>query len=118
MALNNTILDIGGNAMAPAMTHISLHSGDPGAAGTSNVTSAARVATGWTGSSSTNGGDLTLSNKAFTGGGNGTACTYVGFWSAATGGTFYGSVALTGDQTFNSAGEYTITTLTITGTST
>ena len=33
-------------------------------------------------------------------------------------GTFYGFVALTGDQTFNSAGEYTITSLTVNGSST
>ena len=42
----------------------------------------------------------------------------VGFWSASTAGTFYGYYALTGDQTFNAAGEYTISSLSIPGSST
>lgn len=40
------------------------------------------------------------------------------FFSASTGGTFYGYDALTGDQAFNAAGEYDITALTVTGSST
>ena len=40
------------------------------------------------------------------------------FFSAASGGTFYGYDALTGDQTFNAAGEYDLDSLTITGSST
>jgi hypothetical protein len=40
------------------------------------------------------------------------------FFSAASGGTFYGYDALTGDTTFNAAGEYNLTSLTITGSST
>ncbi len=40
------------------------------------------------------------------------------FFSASTAGTFYGYDALTGDQAFNAAGEYSITALTITGSST
>lgn len=40
------------------------------------------------------------------------------FYSASTGGTFYGYDALAGDQAFNAAGEYSITSLTITGSST
>jgi hypothetical protein len=52
----------------------------------------------------------------FTGGAASGAATHLGFWSAATTGTFYGWQALTGDQTFNAAGEYTVTGITITGT--
>lgn len=114
MALLDATLNIGANAMAAAMTHIALHTADPGATGLNPATSA-RVVASWPGAS---GGDLTVSNKAFTGGTANGACTYVGFWSAITGGTFYGSVQLTGDTTFNSAGEYTITSLTINGSST
>ena len=44
--------------------------------------------------------------------------THALFFSASTGGTFYGYDALTGDQAFNAAGEYNITALTITGSST
>jgi hypothetical protein len=44
--------------------------------------------------------------------------THALFFSASTAGTFYGYDALTGDQAFNAAGEYDITALTITGSST
>lgn len=37
-------------------------------------------------------------------------------FSAAAAGTFYGNEPLTGDQAFNSAGEYQVTAVTITGT--
>lgn len=44
--------------------------------------------------------------------------THVLFFSAASGGTFYGYDALTGDTEFNAAGTYNLTGLTITGSST
>ena len=81
----------------------------------SNQATSARVVAGWPGAVT---GDLTISNKAFTGGAANGPVTHVCLWSAITGGTFYGSVALTGDTTFNSAGEYTITSLTVNGSST
>ena len=40
------------------------------------------------------------------------------FFSAEVAGTFYGSQALTGDATFNAAGQYSVTAATITGSST
>ena len=114
MALTDAALDVMGNALKGAATHASLHSANPGTTGT-NATAAARQAVTWTGPST--GGDLTLSaQKTFTGGAASGAVTYVGLWSAATGGTFYGGFALTGDQAFNAAGEYTLTSLTLTGT--
>lgn len=39
------------------------------------------------------------------------------FFSASSGGTFYGFDALSGDQAFNAAGEYSVTAATITGSS-
>lgn len=39
------------------------------------------------------------------------------FFSAAAAGTFYGFDALAGDQAFNAAGAYRITSLTVTGSS-
>lgn len=48
----------------------------------------------------------------------GDGATHVLLYSAASGGTFYGYDALTGDTTFNAAGEYNLTALTITGSST
>jgi len=114
MPLNNAALDVGANAMAAVMQYLALHTADPGAGG-SNPAASARVASGWTAASGN--GDLTTTNKAFTGGASNGPVMYVGFWSALTGGTFYGSQALTGDTQFNSAGEYTITSLTVNGSS-
>jgi hypothetical protein len=48
----------------------------------------------------------------------GDGATHALFFSASTGGTFYGFDALTGDQAFNAAGAYSITSLTVTGSST
>lgn len=47
----------------------------------------------------------------------GAAATNALYFSASTGGTFYGNDPLTGDQAFNAAGEYNITANTITGSS-
>lgn len=44
--------------------------------------------------------------------------THALFFSAAAAGTFYGFDTLTGDQAFNAAGDYDLTALTITGSST
>lgn len=47
----------------------------------------------------------------------GDGATHALLFSASTGGTFYGYDALTGDQAFNASGEYALTALTITGSS-
>jgi hypothetical protein len=44
--------------------------------------------------------------------------THALFFSANAAGTFYGFDALSGDQAFNAAGDYDLTALTLTGTST
>jgi len=114
MALNDALLNIGANAMGAAATHIAIHTALPDAAGSNQATSA-RVVASWPGATA---GDLVITNKNFTGGTPNGAAQYVGFWSALTGGVFYGSQALTGDQNFNAAGEYTITSLAVNGSST
>jgi hypothetical protein len=77
-------------------------------------TSAARVQL----ASSVAGGVITATGVpyAFTGSANAGA-THALFFSASTAGTFYGFETLTGDQTFNAAGDYSLTALTITGSS-
>lgn len=115
MPLTDAALDVMANALKSAATHASLHTADPGTTG-ANPTAAARQPIAWDGP--TSGGDLSLTGtEAFTGGAANGAVTHVGLWSALTGGTFYGGFALTGDQSFNAAGEYTLTEITITGTS-
>ena len=65
------------------------------------------------------GGVLTASNVPFDFTGSaGAAATNALFFSASSGGTFYGYDALAGDQAFNAAGAYSITSLTVTGSST
>jgi hypothetical protein len=114
MPLTDAVLNTLGSTLDGLITHASLHTADPGTTG-ANESSAARQAVSFTVDAD---GDLTLdSTLAFTGGAASGACTHVGLWSASSGGTFRGGFALTGDQTFNAAGEYNVTALTINGTS-
>lgn len=107
MTLNDAALNIGANAIRAAITHVSLHSAAPNATG-SNETTAARRPIAW---SAAVAGDITASNIAFTGVAANGPVTHLGYWSAATGGTFYGFRALAGDQSANAAGEYTVTSV-------
>lgn len=115
MPLNDTILNIGNSAMQAAMTHMSLHTATPDATG-SNQTTAARQPITWV--TAANGDLVATVDLAFTGGAASGPAVAVGFWSASSAGTFYGYLPLTGDQTFNAAGEYTVTQVTVTGTAT
>ena len=113
MALNDTLLNIGNAAMQTAMTHLAIHTAEPNGSG-SNESAAARQSITWV--TAANGDMVATVDLAFTGGAASGAATHVGFWSASSAGTFYGWQVLTGDQTFNAAGEYTVTGITITGT--
>lgn len=115
MALNDTILNIGNAAMQTAITHAQIHTAQPNASG-SNESSATRQAITWV--TAANGDLVATVDLSFTGGASSGAATHLGFWSASSTGTFYGWQVLTGDQTFNAAGEYTVTGITITGTAT
>lgn len=110
MALTTTLIDDGAAGIASAVKYLSLHTADPGAVG-SNESTAARVAVTPTHS----GGVVSIGSTDFTGGAASGACTYAGLWDAPTSGTFLGGIALSGDQTFNAAGEYTVSSVTITG---
>lgn len=113
--LNAPSLVIGGTAMRNAITHLQLHSANPGAAGTTSPTTAARQpSTGVVDAA----GKITWSNIAFTGNAANGPVTHVTYWSAITGGTWYGTTALTGDTVANAAGDYTITSVTETASST
>lgn len=115
MALTNAGLNIMANALAAAATHASLHTADPGSTGT-NESTAGRQAIAWDAAAN---GDISLTGtENFTGGAASGACTYVGLWTASSGGTFLGGFALSGDQTFNAAGEYTLSDVTINGSAT
>lgn len=109
---------VAANALDAAITHMQLHSADPGALGTTSPLGT-RVAIN--GSVDAD-GDITWSNTAFTGLTANQAVSWVSYWGSAgsgnpaTGGTNYGKAQLTGDATANSAGEYTVTLVTETST--
>lgn len=110
MALNsagiNALLEDGNEAVI----YVALGSG-PNAG---DQVSSARVAL----TSSVAAGVITATGVpyAFTGTPN-AAVSRALLFSAATGGTFYGSILLTGDAAFNAEGKYNLTALTITGSS-
>lgn len=115
MPLTDGTLNLMGTYLTTIATHLTLHSADPGVTGTNMVTTTSRIAASWTVDSD---GDLTLSGASnFTGAPASTTVTWVGLWSASTGGTFRGGFQLTGDTTTNSAGEFTISNITINGSS-
>jgi hypothetical protein len=95
------------DGLAGKAKYAALHTADPGTGGGSE-SSAGRKQLSW---STASGGAVEVGSVKFTGGAASGACTHVGLWSAASGGTFYGSAPLTGDQTFNSSGEYTVDSL-------
>ena|SRR5215207_2111171 len=100
------------NELRSLVTHLQLHTGDPGASGTSNLTSAGRQAVTW--SSPASDGDFGLSATiTFTGVAASGTATYVSTWSASSGGTTYGNFLLTGDTAANAAGEYKLNTLNV-----
>jgi hypothetical protein len=105
MPFTNAVLDAANDGAAAVTAWAAEHSD----ATSGTEVSAARVAVGWDPSSGAimASGDVPL---AFTGTPGGPA-THLGLWSAQTDGTFRGGFALTGDQTFNAAGEYNITSI-------
>lgn len=106
--LSTSALIDGANAINAAITHLGLSNGAPGAAGTSNAVGT-RVANSGSVNAS---GVITRNSAAFTGLTANQAVTHVTYWTAATGGTYKGASALTGDTAANSAGEFTVTAVT------
>jgi len=102
-AKNSMLDNLGGLAV-----YASLHTADPGATGTSEVTGGspayARKALTWaaaaTASKSSNVG-LVFDVPAVT-------ITHLGYWSAVSAGTFYGSRPLDTNQVFATQGTYTV----------
>lgn len=92
---------------------IAIHTAVPSEAG-SNQAASARLAANWTVADD---GDIAIGGaKNFVGGAANGPATHLGFWSQlAVGGVCGGYGALTGDQAFNSAGEYTVDSFTVNG---
>jgi hypothetical protein len=99
---------------APTGLFIQLHTGEPGAAGTANISvgSTTREAAGFAAPS---GGVASQSGTApsWTNGGTSETISYISYWGAATSGTFYESVAVTSPQAWASGNVITATSYTL-----
>lgn len=113
MALNAAGLQLGAAGIAAGLGYVSLHTNTPGAAGDQNVIAGGRFAVDLVAS----GGNIALDAPVEATGLTPLATVaHIGFWSASTGGTYYGSAARSsGDAAVNAAGEYTLTAVTIPG---
>lgn len=98
------------DAFGTSAGFVSLHTADPGTGGTSEVPNSgspayARKAIAWSAAASgskANSGTITFDVPGST------TITHLGYWSASTGGTFYGSRALDANQTYATQGTYSI----------
>jgi len=113
----NAMLDLFGNATSAgyATPHVSLHTADPGAAGTTALVSpdptrkAVAFAAAGGGSKAANGTLPSWTNWA-----SGTeTVSHLGLWTASSAGTFLGSVALTVPKVVNDTDTFNITAITL-----
>lgn len=109
MGLNDTAKNLMLNALAAVAVFASLHDGDPSTNGANEISGGspayARKAITWN-TAATHNLDNNA-NPAFDVPASKTV-KYVGFWSADTGGTFYGYIDVT-DEAFAGQGTYTLT---------
>lgn len=113
MPVITAVLDAAADGAVALLGFAALHTADPEPAGANEVTGGgyARQAITWdpaTGAVAGLNGTLAFTGPASS------AATHLGLWSAVTAGTYRGSAALTGDQTFNASGQYTVTDITVT----
>jgi hypothetical protein len=99
----NLLLD----GLAGGVDFVSLHTGDPGASGSVEVSASpyARKSVDWAAAAS--GSVQSASTIVFDVPGS-TTINHLGYWSASTSGSFYGSRALDTAQTYATPGTYTI----------
>ncbi|HEY7823419.1 MAG TPA: hypothetical protein VIG24_11315 [Acidimicrobiia bacterium] len=111
------LVDAGKNllleGLADGVTFVSLHTADPSTGGTSEVSGGAYTREAITWDTAASASVSTSASIVFDVPGS-TTITHLGYWSASTAGTFYGSRALDTNQTFATAGTYTIATGNIT----
>lgn len=107
MAFVTARLNAALDAALASVTHAQLHTGDPGAAGTSNVAAGVdRAELSGIGSAS-NGTDS--ATGAWTIPGAGGPFTHFSLWTASESGTFVASGTLDPDETFAGAGTLNVT---------
>jgi hypothetical protein len=108
LSVNGRNKQLGG--FGSAVTHVSLHTGDPSTTGANEVAGGspayARKSVTWAAPSA---GTISSSNAQVFDVPAATTITYAGYWDAATSGNFYGSRAIT-SESFTGQGTYTIAT--------
>lgn len=111
MPLNAAALDVGGEAIAAAITHASLHSTTPDATGSGIIAGVAKVPI----DIDSNNGNLVIAGPVnFSGGAAGSPVAALGFWGGAGQNTWYGyATRSAGDTALNAAGQYTASNLSI-----
>lgn len=92
-----------------------LHSGIAGAFGTDNIAVAGRQLIHWTTPAASFG---LISVLSFIGGTPGGPAYSITLWDTETDGVYYGENPLGGDNTFNAVGEFQVTAIDVTGTTT
>jgi len=94
---------------------VQLHTGDPGASGTANVSSVTtRPALNFgAASAGSQSAIATLPSWATWAGTNGEVVTHISVWGASSAGTFYYSAALTASKTVNTGDTLNLTSLTV-----
>jgi hypothetical protein len=98
------------NEMLDALTVnlLSLHTGDPGAAGANNeVTGGGYARQAATFNAASGGARALNADVPFTGPAD-EDVLFIGFWEDGSPDVFIGSAAVSGDQAFNAAGNYTV----------
>lgn len=112
MALNNNGLNVMLGGLTGVVTHVSLHTTEPNASGSNEVVggSYARQTVTW---GSATAGSVSASDEPVFDVPASTTVAYLGLWSAATSGTFYGSLELTNPETFGGAGTLTMDEITV-----
>lgn len=103
MPLNTAALNVGADAIAGQITHVALHETTAEGSEISGGSPAyARQAITW---GSASGGNVDSSNTPTFDVPAGVTIAHIGYWSAETGGTFYGTSPIT-EETFGSQGTY------------
>ena len=95
------------NGLAGGVTFVSLHTADPSTSGVNEVSASPYTREGVSWASAVSGSLQNSAQVVFDVPGS-TTITHLGYWSASVTGTFYGSRQLDTNQTFATAGTYTI----------
>lgn len=111
-AILDALRDGGASLTVVDDTFVQLHTGDPGANGTANVSVGDTVRDNFDQTAPAAGAmGLTGSNPTFTNGGTSETITHISVWDAVSGGNFLYSVALAASKAWTSGQTLTITTL-------